>query len=88
MCIRDSNNTKPVTDKHCGYSPQLISLISTHIDDIKGGATDAERDLLLTTLKKHYGDDAKVETRNFEHTGIKHEQDPLTGHVYTHHDHY
>eukprot|EP00975_Prorocentrum_lima_P040354 8472161-Prorocentrum_lima.AAC.1 len=24
-------NAKPVTDKHCGYSPQLISFISTHI---------------------------------------------------------
>eukprot|EP00975_Prorocentrum_lima_P042907 9010535-Prorocentrum_lima.AAC.1 len=34
-------------------------------------ATDAERNLLLTTLKKHYGEDAKVETRNFEHIGIK-----------------
>eukprot|EP00975_Prorocentrum_lima_P015604 3307294-Prorocentrum_lima.AAC.1 len=46
------------------------------------------RDSLLTTLKKHYGEDAKVETHNVEHSGIKHEQDPLTGHVYTHQDHY
>eukprot|EP00975_Prorocentrum_lima_P041452 8707700-Prorocentrum_lima.AAC.1 len=28
-------NAKPVTEKHCGFNPQLISLISTHIDDIK-----------------------------------------------------
>eukprot|EP00975_Prorocentrum_lima_P033188 6964691-Prorocentrum_lima.AAC.1 len=58
------------------------------MDDIKGGATDAERNLLLTTLKKHYGEDAQVETHTFEHTGITHEQDPHTGHVYTHQDHY
>eukprot|EP00975_Prorocentrum_lima_P011955 2539977-Prorocentrum_lima.AAC.1 len=50
---------KPVTDSHCGFHPQLISLISTHYDDIRGGATDAERNLLFTTLKKHYGEDAK-----------------------------
>eukprot|EP00975_Prorocentrum_lima_P036377 7651933-Prorocentrum_lima.AAC.1 len=29
-----------------------------------------------------------METRNFEHTGIKHKQDPQTGHVYTHQYHY
>eukprot|EP00975_Prorocentrum_lima_P003140 691653-Prorocentrum_lima.AAC.1 len=67
-------------ENHCGLSPQLVSLICTHIDDIKGGATDAECNLLLTTLKKHYGEDAKVETRSFKHTGVKHEQDPQTGH--------
>eukprot|EP00975_Prorocentrum_lima_P063210 12890208-Prorocentrum_lima.AAC.1 len=67
---------KPVNDDHCGFGPHLVSLISTHTDDIKGGATDHERDLLLATLKK----DANVETRNFEHTGIQHEQDPQTGH--------
>eukprot|EP00975_Prorocentrum_lima_P027473 5772710-Prorocentrum_lima.AAC.1 len=71
---------KSVNDDHCDFSPQLVSLISTHIDDINGGAIDYERNLLLTTLKKQYGEDAKVETRNFEHVGLKHEQDPLTGH--------
>eukprot|EP00975_Prorocentrum_lima_P028062 5898635-Prorocentrum_lima.AAC.1 len=30
----------------------------------------------------------QVEPPNFEHTGIKHEQYPHTGHVYTHQDHY
>eukprot|EP00975_Prorocentrum_lima_P011995 2548031-Prorocentrum_lima.AAC.1 len=58
----------------------LISFISTHMDDIKGGATDAERNILLTTLKKHPGEDSKVETRKFEHTGMKHELDPQPGH--------
>eukprot|EP00975_Prorocentrum_lima_P018961 3994354-Prorocentrum_lima.AAC.1 len=41
------------------------------------------RDSLLTTLKKHSGEDAKVEARNFEHTEIKHEQDPLICLLYT-----
>eukprot|EP00975_Prorocentrum_lima_P000268 54792-Prorocentrum_lima.AAC.1 len=59
-------NSKPVTGDHCGFHPQMTSLISTHIDD-----TDVERHLLLTTLKKHYGEGANIETRNFEHTGIK-----------------
>eukprot|EP00975_Prorocentrum_lima_P068024 12918340-Prorocentrum_lima.AAC.1 len=33
---------KQVDRGHCGFSPHLVSLISTHIDDIKGGATDYE----------------------------------------------
>eukprot|EP00975_Prorocentrum_lima_P065237 12902284-Prorocentrum_lima.AAC.1 len=28
-------NKKPVMEDHCGFSPQLVSLISTHIYDIK-----------------------------------------------------
>eukprot|EP00975_Prorocentrum_lima_P062270 12884749-Prorocentrum_lima.AAC.1 len=32
---------KPITGSHCGFHPQMSSLIPTHIDDIKGGATDA-----------------------------------------------
>eukprot|EP00975_Prorocentrum_lima_P070411 12931816-Prorocentrum_lima.AAC.1 len=37
-------NSKPVTSAHCGFHPQMASFISTHIDDIKGGATDAEKE--------------------------------------------
>eukprot|EP00975_Prorocentrum_lima_P065086 12901350-Prorocentrum_lima.AAC.1 len=54
-----TKNMKPVNNDHCGFGPHLVSLISTHIDDIKGRATDHKRDLLLATLKKHYGEDAK-----------------------------
>eukprot|EP00975_Prorocentrum_lima_P041783 8779441-Prorocentrum_lima.AAC.1 len=32
---------------------------------------------LPAILKKHYGDDAEVEVRKFEHTGIRHEQDHI-----------
>eukprot|EP00975_Prorocentrum_lima_P013006 2760903-Prorocentrum_lima.AAC.1 len=31
-------------------------------------------------LKKHYGDDANIETRKFEHTRIQHGQDPHACH--------
>eukprot|EP00975_Prorocentrum_lima_P063209 12890205-Prorocentrum_lima.AAC.1 len=32
--------SKPVTGAHCGFLPQMTRFISTHVDDIKGGATD------------------------------------------------
>eukprot|EP00975_Prorocentrum_lima_P048133 10067071-Prorocentrum_lima.AAC.1 len=47
-----------VKSSHCGFHPQMTSFISTHIDDIEGRATYAERNLLLKTLKKHHGEDA------------------------------
>ena len=65
----------------------LISMITTHIDDIKGSATEEEQEILLKALQKDYGSDAKIETRTFEHTGIKHEQDPQTGTVHAHQNH-
>ena len=43
---------------------------------------------MLQALKRDYGDDAKEELGIFEHTGIKHEQDPKTKEVYTHQNHY
>ena len=66
----------------------LLCIISTHIDDIKGSGTKKERETLLAALRKDYGNDAKIEEGTFEHTGIKHEQDPQTGQVYTHQNHY
>ena len=39
----------------------LVSMITTHIDDIKGSATDHEQELLLKALQKDYGSDAKIE---------------------------
>eukprot|EP00975_Prorocentrum_lima_P051442 10773809-Prorocentrum_lima.AAC.1 len=32
---------------NCGFQPELVGLLSTHIDDIKGGASDKERQLIL-----------------------------------------
>ena len=63
---------------------QLVSMLTTHIDDIiKGSSTEAECKILLTALKKDYGDDAKIENTSFEHTGIQHIQDEAKSTVYT-----
>eukprot|EP00975_Prorocentrum_lima_P061580 12880745-Prorocentrum_lima.AAC.1 len=35
MWRKFDKNAKPVTNTHCGFHPQLVSFISTHIDDIK-----------------------------------------------------
>ncbi len=66
---------------------KVVSLLSTHIDDIKGSASEKEQTILLNALRKDYGDDVKIEKSPFEHTGIKHEQRP-NGDIYTHQNHY
>ncbi len=66
----------------------MVSIISTHIDDIKGAATDADREMLLKALRTDYGQDTKIELSSFEHTGILHEQDATTFEIYTHQSHY
>ena len=66
----------------------LLSMLTTHIDDIKGAATENECDILLTALKKDYGNDAKIERTSFEHTGIQHIQSEDKTTVYTHQNHY
>ena len=66
----------------------LLSMLTTHIDDIKGSATEKECEILLAALKKDYGDDAKIEKTSFEHTGIQHVQDENKSTVYTHQNHY
>ena len=43
--------------------------------------------MLLAALRRDYGEDAKEELGIFEHTGIKHEQNPDTKEVYTHQNH-
>ena len=48
----------------------LISMITTHIDDIKGSATEPEQVILLKVLQRDYGSDANIEKISFEHTGI------------------
>ena len=39
----------------------LVSMVTTHIDDIKGSSTDHEQELLLKALQKVHGSDAKIE---------------------------
>eukprot|EP00975_Prorocentrum_lima_P062339 12885083-Prorocentrum_lima.AAC.1 len=48
-----SRNSRHASDNHCGYHPNLVSMTSTHTDDMKGGAIEAEQKKLLATLKKH-----------------------------------
>ena len=50
----------------------LISMITTHIDDIKGSATDYEQEVLLKALQQDYGSDANIEKTSFEHIGMQH----------------
>jgi len=66
----------------------ITTLLSTHLDDIKGGATDKDRESLQAILKKDFGDDLKSNTFEFEFTGVKHIQNKTTKEVYTHQDHY
>ena len=63
-------------------------MITTHIDDIKGSATEEECEILLAALRRDYGNDAKIEKTAFEHTGIQHVQDENKSTVYTHQNHY
>ena len=61
--------------------------LSTHLDDIKGGAEEAERKLLIDLLKRDFGDDLKINISVFEFTGVKHVQAEDYS-IYTHQDHY
>jgi len=67
---------------------KVVALLSTHLDDIKGGATESERQKLQEILKKDFGDDLKINIGVFEFTGVKHIQDAKTKAIYTHQDHY
>ena len=54
-------------------TPTLEMIISTHVDDIKGGATKAMADSLLAFLNKEFGS-CTNEWSKFTHTGVEHEQ--------------
>lgn len=68
-------------------SPKVVCSFSTHLDDIKGGATESEREKLIALLKRDFGNDLKVNLRVFEFTGIKHTQNADYS-IYVHQDHY
>ena len=65
----------------------LVAVLSTHLDDIKGGATEFERGQLAIKLQEVFGKDLKSDLRNFEFTGVKHLQRPDHS-IYCHQDHY
>jgi len=75
---------KRTTDNN---STRLECILSTHLDDIKGGSHDEQRSLLAKTLKATFGDDLKTEIGTFEFTGVKHIQSPDKS-IHCHQDHY
>jgi len=61
--------------------------MTSHIDDIKGSATDSERQKLAKLLKHYFGDDLKEKLGSFEFTGVQHAQDNTKA-ITCHQDHY
>ena len=58
---------KPITRK------KLLMILSTHVDDLKGGAERKLALKLLAHLEKYFGK-LKVEWQKFLHTGVVHEK--------------
>ena len=65
-----------------------VAMLSTHLDDVKGGATEVERKELQGLLEEDFGDDLKSSTGTFEFTGVKHLQDANNKEIFAHQDHY
>ena len=51
----------------------LVTILSAHVDDLKGAGTDEEKAKLIKHLEDKFGK-LKQETGNFEYVGIVHEQ--------------
>ena len=66
---------------------QIRLVMSSHVDDLKGGGDDETRTLILTCLEKEFGK-LKVQYGTFECIGIMHEQDKDTKEIWTHQRHY
>jgi hypothetical protein len=60
-------------EKDAKGETQLIAILATHVDDIKGGGTDASTAYLLKGLTAAFGK-LKVSHRNFEHCGLMYSQ--------------
>ena len=72
-----SNNVKRRTEiGEEALGKDVLCIIFTHIDDIKGSGDKVMQDSLLAALKNDYGGDVKIEVGVFVHTGIMHEQNP------------
>eukprot|EP00973_Karenia_brevis_P076735 10659225-Karenia_brevis.AAC.1 len=61
--------------------------MSSHVDDLKGAATEDQRKHLLAELEKEFGK-LKVSIGSCECVGIMHEQNDTTKKVWTHQHHY
>ena len=66
----------------------VLCIITTHIDDIKGSGDKPTQDELLKACQRDYGGDVKIEIGEFEHTGIRHVQNKKDFSIYTHQNHY
>ena len=62
-------------------------IMSSHVDDLKGGGDDEIRDRVLRELEREFGE-PKVQFEKFECIGIMHEQDPVSKEIWTHQKHY
>jgi len=92
--LRRFGATPTVKDPHLwvkrtstNNSHHLVAILSTHLDDIKGGSGDEQRLLLAKALKDTFGDDLKTEIATFEFTGVKHIQSADKS-IHCHQDHY
>ena len=65
----------------------LVLIVSTHVDDLKGGGIQSEVDSLVAIMTAAFGQ-GKLEYGNFEHCGVKHAQDEKDFSITTSMDHY
>ena len=61
-------------DKDDIYS--LVVILSTHVDDLKGGGEEEYVNRLIKHLEGHFGK-GKTDYKNFEHCGVVHAQTML-----------
>ncbi|CAK0813698.1 unnamed protein product, partial [Prorocentrum cordatum] len=66
---------------------QLQMIMSSHVDDLKGGGEDYLREKVLSMIESEFGK-LKRQYDCFECIGIMHEQDAVTKAIWTHQQHY
>ncbi|CAK0852886.1 unnamed protein product, partial [Prorocentrum cordatum] len=66
---------------------ELQMIMSSHVDDLKGGGEDHLREKVLSMIESEFGK-LKRQYDCFECIGIMHEQDPVTKAIWTHQQHY
>ena len=66
---------------------ELQMIMSSHVDDLKGGGEDQLREKVLDMIESEFGK-LKRQYDRFECIGIMHEQDVATKAIWTHQQHY
>ncbi|CAK0831488.1 unnamed protein product [Prorocentrum cordatum] len=66
---------------------ELQMIMSSHVDDLKGGGEDYLREKVLSMIESEFGK-LKRQYDCFECIGIMHEQDAVTKAIWTHQQHY